>query len=191
MSLLDPASCLYTKTIIYEIFSNDNGLKKDSAESMKQFLGRVNVARFKTMYSLFNTNRIPFKTFTDKFPAIIKSFQWIDKKSPEKRDELKTTFGIQKWKNLEFQEKSKRTIYNCPRCQDFNFEHLKLFPVNSIQQKSKFQKMLEKYNLDNATTNKIAELDKKCKSKYNTTFTKVVKRKLLQVTKTKTKQNSR
>ena len=51
--------------------------------------------------------------------------------------------------------------------------------------------MLEKYNLDNATTNKIAELDKKCKSKYNTTFTKVVKRKLLQVTKTKTKQNSR
>ena len=44
MSLLDPASCLYTKTIVYELFSNDSGLKKDSAESMKQFVGRVKVA---------------------------------------------------------------------------------------------------------------------------------------------------
>ena len=101
MSLLDPASCLYTKTIVYELFSNDSGLKKDSAESMKQFVGRVNIVQFKTMSSLFTNHSIPFKTFTDKFPAIIKSVQWIGKKSPEKRDKLKT-FGIQKWKKLEF-----------------------------------------------------------------------------------------
>ena len=44
MSLLDPASCMYAETI-YELFPNDNGLKKDSAESMKQFVGRVNVVR--------------------------------------------------------------------------------------------------------------------------------------------------
>ena len=81
-------------------------------------------------------------------------------------------------KRLEFKEKSKHTIYNCPRSQDVNFEHLKLFPVNSIQQKAKFQKMLEKYNLDNTTTNKVAELDKQYKSKYNTAFTKVIKKKL-------------
>ena len=178
MSLLDPASCIYAKTIVYELFSNDNGLKKDSAESMKQFVGRVNVVHFETMSSLFYNHDIPFKTFTDKFPGIIKSFQWIGKKSPEKRDKLKTTFGIQKWKKLEFKEKYKHTIYNCPRCQDVNFEHLKLFPVNSIQQKAKFHKMLEKYNLDNATTNTVTERDKQYRSKYNTTFTKVIKKKL-------------
>ena len=100
---------------------------------MKQFVDRVNVVRFKTMSSLFNTNGILFKTFTDKFPAIIKSFQWIGKKSPKKRDKLKTTFGFQKWKKLEFKEKSKHTIYNCLRCHNVNFEHLKLFPVKSIQ----------------------------------------------------------
>ena len=144
---------------------------------MKQFVGRVNVVRFETMSSLFNNHGIPFKTFTDKFPAIIKSFQWIGKKSPEKRDKLKTTFGIQKWKKLEFKEKSKHTIYNYPRCQDVNFEHSKLFPVISIYQKGKLQKTLEKQNLDNATTNKIAELDKQYKSKYNTKFTKVIKKK--------------
>ena len=54
------------------------------------------------MSSLFNNHGILFKTFTEKFPAIIKSFQWIGKKSSEKRDKLKTTFGIQKWKKLEF-----------------------------------------------------------------------------------------
>ena len=158
MSLLDPASCLYTKTIVYELFSNNNGLKKDSAECMEQFVGRVNIARFKTMSSLFNNHGIPFKTFTDKFLAIIKPFQWISKKSPEKIDKLIKTFGIQKWEKLEFKEK--HTIYNCPKCQDVNFERLKLFPVNRIQQKGKFQKMLEKYGLDNSTTNKIAELNK-------------------------------
>ena len=80
MSLLDPASCRNAKTIVYELFSNDYGVKKDSAESMKLFVGRVNVVRFKTMSSFFNNNGIPFKTFTDKFPAMIKSFQWIGKK---------------------------------------------------------------------------------------------------------------
>ena len=80
MSLLDSASCIYAKTIVYELFSNDNGLKKDSTESMKQFVGRVNAVRFETMPSLFNNHCIPFKTFTDKFPAMIKSFQWIGKK---------------------------------------------------------------------------------------------------------------
>ena len=38
--------------------------------------------------------------------------------------------------------------------------------------------MLEKYNLNNPATNKVAELDKQYKSKYNTTFTKVIKKKL-------------
>ena len=166
MSLVNPTSCLYTKAIVFKLFFNDNGLRKDSAECMKQLVGRVNVARLKTMSSLFNNHGIPFKTFTDKFLAIIKSFQWSSKKSPEKRDKLKTTFGIQKWQKLEFEEKSKHTIYNCPRYQDLNFEQLKLFPVDSIQQKAKFQNMLEKYKLDNATTNKIAELDKHYKSKY-------------------------
>ena len=98
------------------------------------------------------------------------------KKSPEKRDKLKTTFGIQKWKNLEYKEKSKHTIYNCSRGQDVNFEHSKLLPLNSIQQKAKFHKLLEKYNLDNATTNKIAKLDGHYKSKYNTAFTKIIKK---------------
>ena len=38
--------------------------------------------------------------------------------------------------------------------------------------------MLEKNNLDNATTNNVLELDKQYRSKYNTTFTKVIKKKL-------------
>ena len=95
MSLLDPESSIFAKLIVYELFSSNNGLKKDSAESMKQFVGRVNVVRFKTMSSLFSNHGIPFKIFTDKFPAIIKSFQWISKKSPEKKDKLKTTFGME------------------------------------------------------------------------------------------------
>ena len=89
MLLLDPASCVYAKTVVYELFSNDSGLKKYSAESMKQVVGRVNVAPFETMPSLFNIHGIPFKTFTGKIAAIIKSFQWIGKKCPEKRDKLK------------------------------------------------------------------------------------------------------
>ena len=76
---------------------------------MKQFVGRVNLARFKTISSFFNNHSISFKTFTDKLRAIIKSFQWIDKNSSRKRDKLKTTFGIQKWKKREFKEKSKHT----------------------------------------------------------------------------------
>ena len=83
--LLDPASCVYAKAVVYELFSNDSGLKKYSAESMKQVVGRVNVAPFETMSSLFNIHSIPFKIFTDKIAAIIKSFQWIGKKCPEKR----------------------------------------------------------------------------------------------------------
>ena len=93
MSLLDPAPCIYAKTIVYELFSNNN--------VPKSLLG------------------------------IYETVCWYS-----------------------------------------------LFPVNSIQQKAKFQKILEKYNLDNITTNKVAELDKQYKSKYNTTFTKVIKKKL-------------
>ena len=43
--------------------------------------------------------------------------------------------------------------------------------------------MLEKYNLYNSTTSNIAELNKQCKSKYNTTFEKVIKKKLFQTNK--------
>ena len=100
MSFLDPASCLYTKTIVYELLSNDNWLKKDSTESMKKFVGRVNITRFITMSSLFNNHGVPFKTFTDKLSAIIKSLQWIGKRSSEIRDELKTTLAFKSGKNL-------------------------------------------------------------------------------------------
>ena len=48
--------------------------------------------------------------------------------------------------------------------------------------------MLQINNLENATTNKIAELDKQYKSKYNTTFTKVIKRKLLPTNKGENKR---
>ena len=94
MSLLDPASCLYTKTICQQVIFEQQRPEKDSAESMKEFVGRVKGAWFEMMSSLVNNQGIPFETFTDKFPAIIKSFQWIGKKSPENRDKLKTTFGI-------------------------------------------------------------------------------------------------
>ena len=81
------------------LYSKDNGLKKDSAESMKQFIGRVNVALSKTISSLFNNHSILFKTFTDKFPAIIKSFQWIGMKSPEKRNKVKNKIWHSKMEN--------------------------------------------------------------------------------------------
>ena len=106
---------------------------------MKQFVGRVNVVRFKTMSSLFSNHGIPFKIFTDKFPAIIKSFQWISKKSPEKRDKLKTTFGMEKSKHID-------------------------------------------------KVAKVAKLDKQYKSKYNTTFTKVIKKKLFPTNKGENKR---
>ena len=48
--------------------------------------------------------------------------------------------------------------------------------------------MLEKYNLDNATTNTIAELDKQYKSKYNTAFTKVIKKTLFPTNKGENKR---
>ena len=52
--------------------------------------------------------------------------------------------AFQNGKKMKFKEKSKYTIYNCPRCQDLNFEQLKLIPVKSIQQKAKFQNMFKK-----------------------------------------------
>ena len=111
MSLLDPASCEYRKTIVYELFPHDNELKKDSADSMKQFVGRVNVRCFKMMSSLLNNQGIPFKTLTHKFPAVIKSFLWIGKKVLENRDKLKTTFGIQKWKKNLYLKKNLHMPY--------------------------------------------------------------------------------
>ena len=48
--------------------------------------------------------------------------------------------------------------------------------------------MLEKYNLDKTTTNKVTELDKQYKSKYNTTFTKVIKKKLFPTNKCQNKR---
>ena len=48
--------------------------------------------------------------------------------------------------------------------------------------------MLEKYNLDKTTTNKVTELDKQYKSKYNTTFTKVIKKKLFPTNKGENKR---
>ena len=92
-------------------------------------------------------------------------------------------------KKLKFKEKSTHVIYHCPRCEDVNsFEHLKLFPVNSIQQKAKISKIWEKYNLDNANANKIAELEKHYQSKYNTTFTKVIRKKLFPINKGENKK---
>ena len=48
--------------------------------------------------------------------------------------------------------------------------------------------MLDKYNLDNATTKKVAELEKQYKSKFNTAFTKVIKEKLFPTNKGKNKR---
>ena len=67
---------------------------------MKKFVGRVNITRFITMSSLFNNHGVPFKTFTDKLSAIIKSLQWIGKRSSEIRDELNTTLAFKSGKNL-------------------------------------------------------------------------------------------
>ena len=48
--------------------------------------------------------------------------------------------------------------------------------------------MWEKYNLDNANANKIAELEKHYQSKYNTTFTKVIRKKLFPINKGENKK---
>ena len=93
MSLLDPTSCLYIKVIVAELFSHDNGLKKNPVECFPHFTGRVNKLRCDTMTCLFPNYKIPFKTFADKFPAVIKSFQWTGEKSPEMKDEILTLFS--------------------------------------------------------------------------------------------------
>ena len=82
MLLLAPTSCLYVKAIMAELFSHDNGLKKNPGECFPQFTGRENKLRYDTVTSLFPNYKIPLKTFTDKFPAVIKSFQWIGTKKP-------------------------------------------------------------------------------------------------------------
>ena len=79
MSQLDPTFCLYLKATVAELFSYDNGLKKNPGECFLHFTGSVNELRYDNVTSLFPNYKIPFKTFTDKFPAVIKSFQWIGK----------------------------------------------------------------------------------------------------------------
>ena len=65
-----------------------------------------------------------------------------------------------------------------------------VIPVNSIQQKAKFQNMLEKYNLDNATIDKVAKLDNSINQNTILQLRKLSKRSYFQLTKAKTKGNS-
>ena len=49
MLLLAPKSCLYVKAIMVELFSHDNGLKKNPGECFPQFTGRENKLRYDTV----------------------------------------------------------------------------------------------------------------------------------------------
>ena len=49
MSLLDPTFYLYVKAIMVELFSHDNGLKKNPGECFPQFTGRENKLRYDTV----------------------------------------------------------------------------------------------------------------------------------------------
>ena len=100
MSLLDPTSWLYVKAIVAELFSHDNGLKKNPEECFPHFTGRVNKFCYDTVTSLFPNYKIPFKTFTDKFPAVVKSFPWVGKKSTEMKNEILTLFSKTQWQKL-------------------------------------------------------------------------------------------
>ena len=74
MSLLDPTFYLYVKAIMVELFSHDNGLKKNPGECFPQFTGRGNKLRYDIVTSLFPNYKIPLETFANEFPAVIKSF---------------------------------------------------------------------------------------------------------------------
>ena len=65
------------------------------------------------MTSFFPNYKIPFKTFTNKFPAAIKSCQWIGKKSSEVKDENLTLFSKTKWQKLHQEEKLNHSVFDC------------------------------------------------------------------------------
>ena len=131
MSLLDLTSCLYVKAIVAELFSHDNGLKKNPGECFPHFTGRVNKLRYDTVTSHFPNYKIPFQTFTDKFPAVIKSFQWIGKKSPEMKDNILTLFNKTQWQKLHQEEKLNHSVFDCKQCQEIHIDFLCQFPAKS------------------------------------------------------------
>ena len=136
MSLLDPISCLYVKTVVNELFSHDHELKPNPGEPFPHFTGRVNKLRYDIMSSLFPNYTMPYKTFTDKFPGVIKSFQWIGKKSPETKEEILKRFGETKWKEPRQEEKVKHSLLDCKQCQEIYSNFLFQFPAKSKKQKA-------------------------------------------------------
>ena len=176
MSLLDPTSCLFVKAVVAELFSHDNGVKKESKETFKIFTGRINRVRYDTVKSLFPNYDIPFKKFTDKFPAVLQSFKWIGKKDPKMRDKILKTFSKTSWYELSAEEKEKHSLFDCKHCQKNHINYIKEFPIKNKLQQAKLNKILDTNNIGNITAQNVKNLNEEYKSNYGTTFTKEVKK---------------
>ena len=129
MALVDPTSCLYVRAIVAELFSQVHDFKENLGECFPHFTGRVNELRYDTVTSLFPDYKIPFKAFTGKFPAVIKSFQWAGKKDPEMKNEILTLFRKTQWEKLHQEEKLNHyVLFDRKQCQEI---HINFFvPVS-------------------------------------------------------------
>lgn len=49
--------------------------------------------------------------------AVVKSFQWVRKKSQEIKDETLTLFSKTQWQKLHQEEKLNDSVFDCKQCQ--------------------------------------------------------------------------
>ena len=96
-----PINFGFVKIRVYEILTEKSELKINDGEMEKHYRGRILSEKYNILTTFFdNKYHVEYKTFIDKFPAIIENVKSIGKRPPNIKTKLLTIFGFQNWETL-------------------------------------------------------------------------------------------
>ena len=127
MSITDPLSCCFSKSIAFSLFKSKH-IKKECNEHQKQYTNRIYTQHYENFNFLFSEGgdfNVSYKQFSQNFPRIVKYFEKLNKRKPSLKKGFLETFSLETWTNLNINEKYKHTLQNCTGClKNFKYREL-------------------------------------------------------------------
>ena len=180
MSILHPLTCGFAKIAIYNIFTDTydfNRLKHKNDKSFKGIVYQQKFDRYNQYFENKQTFKTPYKTFVNKFSAIVDNMRDLSKFKCASKHELLDTFSQKQWEELG-DRKYEHSLFDCNACLKTHKQGLSKFLVKSKKFKAQAEKagLYKEAVLADVTNKLVNQLNNEYTKKFNTTFTTQVKK---------------
>ena len=177
MSMIDPLTCLFGKTAIYQISSDSNRVTKFPKENVRSHQSRVLKIKYEKYLKYFEDEKenfhVDYEQFKHCMTTITKYMNELNKRKLKLKNSIIKQFSSEEWKKLG-QKRQKHTLSDCKGClkEKLYRDYMTQLPVKNKQFKIKATEagIYKKQELASITNNIVETLNNQFQSEYRTSF---------------------